>query len=141
MTEFSPLSATIGGLLIGASSVMMLVLNGRIAGISGVVGGLFRPATSDRAWRLWFIIGLLGGGLALAWAHPDAFGPGSSSSLPMLAVAGLLVGVGTRLGGGCTSGHGVCGISRLSKRSMLATVLFMTSAAATVFVSHHLIGA
>ncbi len=141
MTQFSPLTATLGGLLIGISSVMMLVLNGRVAGISGVLGGLFRTATSDRAWRMWFVAGLLGGGLMLAWFFPAAFGTGSPSSTPALMVAGLLVGAGTRLGGGCTSGHGVCGISRLSTRSMVATALFMASAAVTVFVSHHIIGA
>ena len=115
----------------------MLAMNGRIAGISGILGGLVQPG--DRAWRAAFAAGLLGGGLvAFAWM-PAQFG---ASALPTvgLVIAGLLVGIGTRLGGGCTSGHGVCGMSRLSTRSIVATGVFMMFAGITVFVTRHLTG-
>lgn len=139
MTEFTPLSSTLGGVLIGLSAVLMLVLNGRIAGISGIVGGLLGKATDDRGWRLAFAVGLLGGGFAAFGLMPEQFGTTPPASLPVLIVAGLLVGVGTRLGSGCTSGHGVCGLSRVSPRSMIATGTFMAAAAMTVFVTRHLL--
>jgi len=140
MENFTPVSALIGGLLIGVSAALFLVLNGRIAGISGVLGGLLHPARSETGWRMAFLTGLfvaplvyvaLGG--ALPPVEPDA-------SLPILTVAGLIVGFGTRLGAGCTSGHGVCGIGRGSARSIAATAVFMTSAIATVFITRHVIG-
>lgn len=137
MTEFTPVASSIGGLLIGVASVLMLALNGRIAGISGILGGIFDPQSSDRRWRVAFMMGLLGGGLLTLAVAPQAFGSGSPTSLPWLVVAGLLVGVGTRLGSGCTSGHGVCGMSRLSGRSLVATGVFMLAAAVTVFITHH----
>lgn len=138
MTEFTPLASTIGGLLIGLSSVLMLALNGRIAGISGIIGGILGP--SDRSWRVAFLLGLLGGGLAAFGVMPEQFFPQSPASLPVLVVAGLLVGIGTRMGSGCTSGHGVCGMSRLSPRSFIATLTFMVVAALTVFLTHHVGG-
>lgn len=140
MTEFTPISSTLGGVLIGLSAVMMLAVHGRIAGISGIVGGLLgRPAT-ERRWRAVFVLGLLAGG-ALAFAvMPQQFGAGSPTSLPWLAIAGVAVGIGTRLGSGCTSGHGVCGLSRLSPRSFVATGVFMTVAATTVYFTHHVGG-
>ncbi|MCA9650881.1 MAG: YeeE/YedE family protein [Myxococcales bacterium] len=133
MTEFTPVASTIGGLLIGLASITMLALNGRIAGISGIVGGLIDAPAQDRSWRVTFVLGLLAGGLFAKVLAPQAFGHGAPVDVPWLVVAGLLVGFGTRFGSGCTSGHGVCGISRLSPRSILATLTFMATGAATVF--------
>ncbi|MDX1668800.1 MAG: YeeE/YedE family protein [Limnobacter sp.] len=121
---FTPWASLAGGLLIGLSSIMMIVLAGRIAGISGIVGGLIRSTQSDAAWRLAF----LGGLLSAPWLYQASFGEfafSSPSNPIVLIVAGLLVGYGTRLGSGCTSGHGVCGLSRLSSRSLAATLTFM----------------
>ncbi len=136
---FTPWSALAGGLLIGLATTMFVLLNGRIAGISGVIGGLLKPTRGDIAWRAAFILGLVGAPLVymlfavLPTLQIDA-GYGA------LAVAGLLVGVGTRYGGGCTSGHGVCGLSRLSPRSLVATATFMAAGFLTVFVIRHLFG-
>lgn len=127
------ISALSGGALIGASASLLLLCHGRVAGISGILGGVLRGGTSDRDWRLAFLAGLVAAGVVAAIAFPSAVGA-SPVSLPLVAVAGLLVGFGTRLGNGCTSGHGVCGISRLSVRSLLATVVFMLTAALTVAV-------
>ena len=140
MTEFTPIASSIGGVLIGLASALMLVFNGRIAGISGIVGGLFGSRAAAQPWRLAFLVGLLGGGLGAFSVMPEAFGSGSPTALPWVAVAGLLVGIGTRTGGGCTSGHGVCGMSRLSRRSLAATAIFMAAGAVTVFVTHHIGG-
>jgi uncharacterized protein len=140
MTEFTPVQSTIGGILIGIASVAMLALQGRIAGISGIVGGLFSSRPEERSWRLAFLLGLTGGGVAISLVAPDAFGSEATATLPVLALAGILVGLGTRLGSGCTSGHGVCGMSRLSTRSFAATGTFLGVAALTVFVTRHLIG-
>jgi uncharacterized protein len=139
MENFTPVSALIGGLLIGASAALFLVLNGRIAGISGILGGLLHPARSEIGWRLAFLAGLF---IApLVYVAFGALPPVElDASLPILIVAGLIVGFGTRLGAGCTSGHGVCGIGRGSPRSLAATVVFMATAIATVFVTRHLIG-
>lgn len=137
-THFSPWSALAGGIMIGAAAAMMLLLNGRIAGIAGIIGGLLRPATGDIAWRLAFIIGLLVAPAAyLVLAEPAP--PTIAANYPMLVAAGLLVGAGTRYGSGCTSGHGVCGLSRLSPRSLVATLMFMAAGFATVFVVRHLV--
>ncbi|MCB9521685.1 MAG: YeeE/YedE family protein [Myxococcales bacterium] len=119
-----------GGVLIGTASAALLALNGRIAGISGIfANALFNPL--DRHWRVAFVAGLVAGGLALRMAAPQVFGP-SSASLGVLAIAGLLVGFGTQLGSGCTSGHGVCGIGRLSPRGLAATLTFITTGAIAV---------
>lgn len=140
MTEPSFIASTFGGMLIGAASALLLVSHGRIAGISGIVGGLADGhARGDRAWRLWFVGGLLLGGSVLAWWWPGMLGA-SPASWPVLAIAGLLVGLGTRVGSGCTSGHGICGISRLSARSIVATLTFMATAMLTVLVTRHLLG-
>jgi uncharacterized membrane protein YedE/YeeE len=139
MTNFTPLSALLGGALIGLSASLLLLANGRVAGISGILGGLVAHAGKDRLWRGAFLAGLLLAGLAFVLLRPSAFGAGSAS-VPVLAAAGLLVGVGTRLGSGCTSGHGVCGLSRLSPRSLAATVTFMVTGGLTVFVTHHVLG-
>lgn len=125
-----------GGALIGAAAAALLYVNGRIAGISNICAGLFPPVHGGRGWRLAFIGGLLAGGWALSLLYPAAFPTAVSSSPSRLAVAGLLVGLGARLANGCTSGHGICGLARLSKRSLAATAAFMASGMATVFLSH-----
>lgn len=137
--SFTPWSAVIGGAIIGVAAALLALVNGRIAGISGIVGGLLRPRSRDVAWRMAFVAGLLAAPLLYAsfTALPTV---AIDASYPVLVVAGLLVGVGTRYGGGCTSGHGVCGISRLSIRSIAATLLFMMAGFATVFVVRHIIG-
>jgi len=133
---FTPASAVIGGATIGGAAALFAVLNGRIAGVSGILGGLARPQAGDVSWRIAFVAGLVAAPLALLAALPEIR---VDASFPALAAAGLLVGIGTRYGGGCTSGHGVCGISRASPRSIAATVAFMAAGFATVFVARHLI--
>ena len=123
-----------GGALIGAAAVLLLLTHGRIAGISGVIGSLLPPLPSDRGWRLAFVAGLALAGLGTALIAPSAIGASVRSSTAVV-VAGLLVGFGTRLGGGCTSGHGVCGLSRLSIRSLVAVAIFMTTGAATAMIA------
>ena len=135
--SFTPAAALAGGALIGLAAAMFLLLNGRIAGISGVLGGLLRASRGDRAWRLAFVGGLVVAPLAYALVT-SVPAPRIDAELPLLLLAGLLVGVGTRYGAGCTSGHGVCGVSRLSPRSLLATALFMAAGFATVFVMRHI---
>ena len=136
------LLAAIGGVLIGISAVLLMTLSGRIAGISGIIGGLLPPAPApDRSWRLAFILGLIGAPALLRALTGDAHIGPPTGGIPTLVAAGLLVGIGTALGGGCTSGHGICGISRLSLRSILAVLVFMGTAIVTVFVSRHLLGA
>ncbi|CAN5386430.1 YeeE/YedE family protein [soil metagenome] len=138
--DFTPWSALAGGVLIGVAAAMFVLLNGRIAGISGVLGGLLRPAAGDVGWRVAFLIGLIGApavyGVFAAWPTLQI-----DAEFGALIVAGLLVGVGTRYGSGCTSGHGVCGLARLSPRSIVATVAFMGAGFATVFAMRHLLGA
>ena len=139
MANFTPLSAAIGGGLIGAASVLLILLTGRIAGISGIFGGLLNPA-QDKGWRIAFIVGLI-----LAPLLSGLFGhampaPQLPASWTVIIAAGLLVGFGTRLGGGCTSGHGICGMARLSGRSITATVIFMLTALVTVAITHHVLG-
>lgn len=140
MENFTPLASTLGGLLVGLASAMLLVFNGRIAGISGIVGGLLRREPGEMGWRAMFFGGLLLGGLVYAWLAPEAFAVEIDRSAGALLVAGVLVGVGTQMGGGCTSGHGICGLSRLSARSLVAVLTFMAAAAATVFVVSHFFG-
>jgi uncharacterized protein len=136
MTHFTPIPALVGGLLIGAAATALLVVNGRIAGISGILGGLARREPGEAAWRWSFVAGLVAGGLLLRLVHPAVFGP-SPASLPVLGIAGLLVGAGTRMSGGCTSGHGVCGTARGSLRSVVATVVFIAAGAAVVLLIRH----
>ena len=141
MENFTPVSAAIGGLLIGLSAALLWVAKGRIAGISGILGGFGALRPGDIAWRAIFLVGLMTAPLlygAAGGALPES---ASHTGPTLLIVAGLLVGFGTRLGSGCTSGHGVCGLARLSPRSLAATALFMVSAAVTVFVVRYLIGA
>ena len=134
--HFTPWPALAGGALIGLAAALFLLLNGRIAGISGVLGGLFKPASGDIAWRMAFVLGMVGAPLVygLFAVLPT---PQIEASNAALVAAGLLVGVGTRYGSGCTSGHGVCGLSRLSPRSLVATACFMGAGFATVFVTRH----
>jgi len=129
----------LGGALIGLAASLLLVVNGRVAGISCLFGGLFLPGNDARRQRVAFVAGLVSAGLVVSRIHPGAFSPGTAT-LPLVAVAGLLVGFGTRLGGGCTSGHGICGLSRFSLRSMVATITFMGVGMATVFVVRHVLG-
>lgn len=138
--SFTPWAALAGGVIIGLAAAMFILLNGRIAGISGVLGGLFKPKRGDISWRMAFIAGLVGSPLlyALVTELPR---PQIDVGYVGLVVAGLLVGIGTRYGSGCTSGHGVCGLSRLSLRSLAATASFMLAGFVTVFVVRHLIGA
>jgi hypothetical protein len=135
---FTPVSSLAGGALLGLSASGLLVLNGRVAGISGIVAGLVRPRRGEVAWRIAFVAGLLVGGLVVAWLVPGSVVPRQGvAPTALVAVAGLLVGIGTRLGGGCTSGHGVCGLSRFSVRSLVAVATFMaTGALAAFFVQH-----
>jgi uncharacterized protein len=139
MENFTPIPSLIGGALIGLSAVILFALNGRIAGISGIVGRLLSGPADDRAWRIAFLAGLVAGPL-VAGAFNAAFAPRIETSLVALVAAGLLVGVGTQLGNGCTSGHGICGLARFSPRSLVATLTFMAVAIATVFVTRHVIG-
>lgn len=141
MTEFTPLSGLIGGVLIGLASVIMLLGAGRITGISGIFGGLLSPTRGDTAWRGAFIVGLIAGGLLWPMLTGNALTIDLQSTWPVMLVAGLLVGFGTRLGSGCTSGHGVCGIGRLSPRSFVAVAVFMLSAIITTYVVRHVLGA
>lgn len=141
MTEFTPFASAIGGTMIGVSAALLLWSHGKIAGISGIVGGLLgRPRAGDTGWRASFIAGLVITGLVVSLLSPAAMHIGVERSAWALVFAGLLVGFGTRLGSGCTSGHGVCGISRLSVRSVLATLLFTVFGAAAVYVVQHLLG-
>ena len=134
------LSSLLGGVLIGISAVLLMASLGRITGISGIASGVSIGDRGDRGWRIAFLAGLIAGPLLLSVFGQDrGIGP-PQVGLPLMALAGLLVGVGTRLGSGCTSGHGVCGIARLSPRSLLATGVFMAFGIATVFVMRHLPG-
>lgn len=128
-----------GGAIIGLAATLFLYFNGRVAGVSGITGGLVGGA-EGRPWRLAFLGGLLAGGLLLKWLRPEAFGALPVRSPALLVAAGLLVGYGTRLANGCTSGHGVCGLSRGSLRSLAATLTFMATGAGTVLVTRHLLG-
>ena len=140
MAHFTPMSAAIGGALIGLSAVLLMLLTGRIAGISGIFSGLLNLRSEDKGWRIAFVAGLI---LAPVIAGAIGYGmapPKLPASWAVLVAAGLLVGFGTRLGGGCTSGHGICGIGRLSLRSIVATIVFMVTAVITVAITHHVPG-
>ncbi|MCA9299569.1 MAG: YeeE/YedE family protein [Alphaproteobacteria bacterium] len=140
MDGFTPVSAIAGGALIGLAASMMLFFNGKIAGISGVYSGLLRPKAGDLGWRTAFVAGLLlAGGVAYAFA-PGAIAVSATRSTALTAVAGLVVGFGVRLGNGCTSGHGVCGLTRFSRRSLVATLTFMATGMATATVVQLLTG-
>lgn len=137
--QFTPYSALIGGALIGLSASLFVLFNGRIAGISGILGGLLRPQGSGVNWRLAFLAGLVGAPILYQLISPLPAATIDADNVTLIC-AGLLVGIGTRYGAGCTSGHGVCGLSRLSLRSLVATLIFMAVGFATVFVMRHVIG-
>ena len=136
--NFTPWTSLAGGMLIGLAIVLLLIFNGRIAGISGIVGGLLKPSPGDISWRIAFVVGLVLSPLVFALASPLPKVQ-VEASYPVLIVAGLLVGIGTRYGSGCTSGHGVCGLSRRSLRSMVATAAFMFAGFVTVYIVRHLV--
>ena len=136
--HFTPWTSLAGGVLIGAAAAMLLLLNGKVAGISGILGGLMRPSAGGIGWRVAFITGLVAAPLLYQFAAPLPVVQ-IDADTSLLILAGVLVGVGTRYGSGCTSGHGVCGLSRLSPRSLVATAAFMAAGFAVVFVVRHVI--
>ena len=140
MESFTPIPSFIGGVLIGIAAAGLLVFHGRIAGISGIAGGVFRGVPGDISWRVMFLVGLFAAGFGWSFFYPQDYLVEIERSTAALVVAGLTVGIGTQIGGGCTSGHGVCGIGRLSKRSTVATISFMITAALTVFVVNEVLG-
>jgi uncharacterized membrane protein YedE/YeeE len=139
MTDFTPVSAAIGGGLIGLSAILLMLLTGRIAGISGIFAGCLGFETSDKGWRVAFIAGLILAPLIAGWAGYPLPSPQMPASWAVVVAAGLLVGFGTRLGGGCTSGHGICGIARLSGRSIAATAIFIFTAIVVVALIRHVL--
>ncbi len=131
------MSALAGGVLIGMAATLLLWLTGRIAGISGIVGGVLMPRRGEVVWRIAFVLGLIGAGAAWLWWVPGAYVPRQGFSPVLLVIAGVLVGFGTRMGNGCTSGHGVCGLGRLSPRSLAAVLTFMAAAIVTTYLVRH----
>ena len=140
MANFTPISAAIGGALIGLSAVLLMLFNGRIAGITGITAGMIDPVSTDRGWRATILLGLIAAPLTAMLLGSTVPVPQLPSSMVTVAVAGLLVGFGTRLGSGCTSGHGICGIARLSPRSIAATAIFMVTAVIVVALMRHVVG-
>jgi uncharacterized membrane protein YedE/YeeE len=138
--HFTPWASLAGGILLGLASALFILVNGRILGISGILGGLLRPQRSDTGWRVAFMLGMLAAPATLAWIAPAGLvsAPRIDAGYAVVLIAGLLVGYGTRLGSGCTSGHGVCGLSRLSPRSLVATGSFMAAGFAMVYAMRHL---
>ncbi|EGR3352671.1 YeeE/YedE family protein [Vibrio parahaemolyticus] len=139
MLNVIPWESLFGGILLGISATILLLVNGKIAGISGIMNGIMSPKKGDYSWRLLFAVGMIAGGLISVLMLDVAVPSTANLSLGMVIAAGLLVGIGTRLGNGCTSGHGICGMGRLSKRSIVATCVFMAVAGLTVFVRLHLV--
>ncbi|EGQ8953505.1 YeeE/YedE family protein [Vibrio parahaemolyticus] len=139
MLNVIPWESLFGGILLGISATILLLVNGKIAGISGIMNGIISPKKGDYSWRLLFAVGMIAGGLISVLMLGVAVPSTANLSLGMVIAAGLLVGIGTRLGNGCTSGHGICGMGRLSKRSIVATCVFMAVAGLTVFVRLHLV--
>jgi uncharacterized membrane protein YedE/YeeE len=137
--NFTPVSGLVGGLLIGLAVALMMLLNGRIAGISSIVSGLLTPKAGDTGWRVAFVVGLLLGALAFILAVGGPTPVDVLASPPAILIGGLLVGFGTRMGSGCTSGHGLCGIARFSRRSIVATSVFFGVAMLTVFLTYHVL--
>ena len=140
MTEFTPLLSLLGGTLIGLSAVLLMAFHGRIAGMTGILTGLLPPVSTDWPWRAAFIAGAIVASMLILSFSSGAIGFDSPASTPWLVISGLIVGVGVYFGSGCTSGHGVCGLARLSPRSIAATAIFMVTTAATVFVVRHVLG-
>ncbi|MBW0169829.1 MAG: YeeE/YedE family protein [Hydrogenophaga sp.] len=139
--NFTPWASLAGGILLGVASALFILLNGRVLGISGILGGLLPPRAGDAGWRVAFLLGMLAAPLVFGLLAPAGFvqAPRIDAGLGAIVAAGLLVGLGTRYGSGCTSGHGVCGLSRLSPRSLVATLAFMGAGFAMVFVIRHLL--
>lgn len=140
MTEFTPLLSLLGGTLIGLSAVLLMAFHGRIAGMTGILTGLLPPVSPDWAWRAAFIAGAIAAPALVLSLPGQTIGFDSAVPPPWLAISGLIVGVGVYFGSGCTSGHGVCGLARLSPRSIAATAIFMVTTAATVYVTRHVLG-
>jgi len=138
MEGFTPVLSTIGGVLIGLAAVGLLYFNGRIAGISGIMGGVLHPQEGDTLWRALFLLGLLVGALLILWLHPVSFDLRIDVSDPVVLLGGFLVGIGTRIGNGCTSGHGVSGVGRLAPRSIVASAVFVGFAILTTHLVRHL---
>ncbi len=139
IVDFTPGRAFVGGLLIGLAATLVLLLNGKIAGISGIFARVVKPLPGDTAWRVVFLVGMIGGGALTFAVWPPSAAFALDSSWPQIVAGGFLVGLGTRVGGGCTSGHGVCGLSRGSMRSLVATLVFMGTGFATVYVIRHVL--
>jgi len=137
--DLTPLSAMLGGALIGLSVTILLLFNGRMAGISGIMNGLFNSPRDEVIWRFTFLCGLIIGAFIFQLISPDFFVPRQGFPLWLVAIGGFLVGIGTRLGNGCTSGHGICGIANMSKRSIFSTLTFMTAGMLTVYLIKHLL--
>ena len=140
MHNFTPITGTIGGLMIGLSATLMMLFLGRITGISGIFGGLVIPRKGEVAWRVAFVAGLLSGGVVLRFFYPQAFPVGLEQSFGLVAVAGVLVGFGTRMGSGCTSGHGICGLARFSQRSLASVLTFIFTGAVAVYIMQYVMG-
>ena len=140
MENFTPIAATIGGALLGLGAAMLMLFHGRIAGISGIFGGLLSPKVGELSWRVAFVLGLVAGGVVMAMVYPSGFAVHVDRSTGALIAAGLLVGFGTRLGSGCTSGHGICGLSRFSPRSLVATITFMLTGAIAATIVTQFVG-
>jgi uncharacterized protein len=140
MHNFTPLSGLSGGALIGLAAAALMLLTGRLAGVSGILGGLLQASPADRGWRIAFVAGLIAAPLLATLAGAPLPRPAMTSNLALVAAAGLLVGFGSRMGNGCTSGHGVCGFARLSVRSIAATIIFMVTAVVTVALLRHGLG-
>ena len=139
MENFTPYSAMLGGAIIGLSATLLLLFNGRIAGISSIMNGVFNSPKNEMSWRSAFLVGLIVGALLFQFIAPDFIAPRQGYPLWLVAVGGFLVGIGTRLGSGCTSGHGICGIANLSLRSIYATLTFMVSGFITVYLLKHIV--
>lgn len=139
MENFTPLSALSGGILIGSSATLLLFFNGRIAGISGIMGGLINAPKTELFWRIAFLVGIVIGAFLFHLIRPDFYHPRENFPIWLLAIGGFLVGFGTRMGNGCTSGHAICGIARFSIRSIAATITFMASGFLTVYIMRHIL--
>jgi uncharacterized protein len=140
MNNFSPISALIGGLLIGLAAVILLLFNGRIMGVTGITGGVLQPQRFDVLWRTLFLVSMAAAPILYSWVAAKPIMLDIAGSLPSLIVGGFLVGFGACAASGCTSGHGVCGLGRLSRRSLVVTVTFMVTAISTVYVLRHMVG-
>lgn len=139
--NFTPWASLSGGILLGVASALFILVNGRVLGISGILGGLLPPKAGDAGWRIAFLLGMLAAPMVYGLLAPEGFarGPRIDAGFGAIVAAGLLVGLGTRYGSGCTSGHGVCGLSRLSPRSLVATLAFMGAGFAMVFIVRHVL--